>query len=118
MKLGKVKISHEYVVDLEKPDQIDDAKEALYTDLMNAVKFDEVYSLINVEEAPEATESDIPDFLKVIECPRCKENLGIDDFDDPDDICRECEGVEEELNQDDHPDDYVNKNKEKKNDKA
>jgi len=63
MRLGRVQISHSYVVDLDNKEMVEDGTEALYDDLMNAVKFDELGANIVVLEAPDASESDIPDFL-------------------------------------------------------
>jgi hypothetical protein len=64
MRLGKVRLVSEYVVNLDNEDMVEDAKICLYEDIMNAVKFDELPSYIDVVEAPEACESDIPEFLK------------------------------------------------------
>jgi len=63
MRLGKVQIGHSYVVDLDDKDMVDHAKDALYEDLMNAVKYDELPSNIEAVNAPDASEGDIPDFL-------------------------------------------------------
>jgi len=63
MRLGRVQISHSYVVNLDNEDMVEHARDALYEDLMNAVKFDELHSNIEVVEDPDATETEIPDFL-------------------------------------------------------
>ena len=64
MKLGKVKFETEYVVDLDNEDMIDEAKNALYEDLMNVYKYNELYNHIEVTEQDETLkESDIPEFL-------------------------------------------------------
>ena len=64
MKLGKVKIEMEYVVDLDNEDMIEEAKNALYEDLMNAYKYDEIYNHIEVTEQDKTLkESDISEFL-------------------------------------------------------
>jgi hypothetical protein len=39
------------------------AKECFYEDIMDAYKYDEVFDMIDIVEAPEAAESDIPEFL-------------------------------------------------------
>jgi hypothetical protein len=63
MKLGKVKIQLEYVVDLDNQDMVDYAKIAIYEDVMNAIKYDEIHNYIEVIEDKTAKESDIPEFL-------------------------------------------------------
>ena len=63
MRLGKVCISHSYIVDLDNQDMVDEAKDCFYEDICNAIKYDEIYGDIKVVEAPEAKESDIPEFL-------------------------------------------------------
>ncbi len=64
MKIGKVHISLSYTVDLDNPDMVDEAKDCLYEDIMNSVKYDELYNRIVTEETPNASSNDIPDFLK------------------------------------------------------
>jgi hypothetical protein len=39
------------------------AKDSLYEDIMNLVKYNELYDAITVIDAPGAKESDIPEFL-------------------------------------------------------
>ncbi len=63
MRMGKVIISEEYFVDLDNNGMVDEAKECLYEDIMSSVKYDELQNYIKVEPAPEANESDIPEFL-------------------------------------------------------
>ena len=64
MRLGKVKIEMEYVVDLDNEDMINEAKNALYEDLMNAYKYNKIYNHIEVTEQDESLkECDIPEFL-------------------------------------------------------
>lgn len=63
MRLGKVHIDTKYVVDLDDQDMVDAAKDALYEDLMNAVKYDELHLWIKCSEDNEATPQDIPEFL-------------------------------------------------------
>ena len=62
-RLGKVYISSEYVVDLDNKYMVDEAKECMLEDLLNAVKFDELPSWINVAEDDNLSEADIPEFL-------------------------------------------------------
>lgn len=64
MRLGKVRILTEYVVDLDDEGMVSSAQLSLYEDLMNAVKYDELEAWIDIVPAPEADESDIPEFLK------------------------------------------------------
>ena len=63
MRLGKVFINREYVVDLDNQNMVEEAKDAVFDDLTSSFKYDELYSLIEVKEDPEANESDIADFL-------------------------------------------------------
>jgi hypothetical protein len=62
-RLGRVTYSVNYVVDLDNKDMVDEAKQCVFEDVMNAVKYDEVTNWINVEDAPDADPSDIPEFL-------------------------------------------------------
>lgn len=65
MRLGKVKIELEYVVDLDNDEMINDAKNAIYEDLMAAYKYDELFDAIHVtDEDKTLKEEDIPEFLK------------------------------------------------------
>jgi hypothetical protein len=52
-----------YVVPAGDDEMIQHAKEAFYEDIMNAYKYDEVFDMIDIVDAPEATEADIPEFL-------------------------------------------------------
>jgi imidazoleglycerol phosphate synthase glutamine amidotransferase subunit HisH len=63
-KIGRVYFCHEYFVDLNNTDMVQEAKECLYEDIMSMVKNQEVYECIGTGEAPEATYNDIPEFLK------------------------------------------------------
>ena len=62
-RLGRVEISLGYVVDLDDQDMVDEARECLYEDLMNAYKYDEIGENITIVEDKKLKESDIPDFL-------------------------------------------------------
>ena len=65
MKLGKVKIELEYVVDLDNEEMVNDAKTYMYEDIMNIVKYEELFDIIEVtDEDKTLKEEDIPDFLK------------------------------------------------------
>jgi hypothetical protein len=63
MRLGKVFLDIETIVDLDNPEMVERAKNILYEDIMYAGKFDEIFDCIKTAEAPDATEGDIPDFL-------------------------------------------------------
>lgn len=63
-KYVKVCITLSYIVPADNVEAINYAKESLYEDLMNAYKYDEVFAWIDVEEAPDANASDVPDFIK------------------------------------------------------
>lgn len=63
-KIGRVYFCHEYFVDLNDADMVQEAKDCLYEDIMSIVKNQEVYDCIGTGEAPEATYNDIPEFLK------------------------------------------------------
>jgi len=66
MRLGKIKLGMEYVVDLDNQSMVEEAKGCLFEDLMNAVKYDELGAAIDIEEDVNnvLSEKDIPDFLK------------------------------------------------------
>lgn len=64
MKLGKVKIELEYVVDLDNEDMVNNAKNCMYEDIMNIVKYEELFDMIEVtDEDKTLKEEDIPEFL-------------------------------------------------------
>jgi hypothetical protein len=63
MRLGKVTIGHSYVVDLDNQEMVDEAKDCLAEDMMNAVKYNEIGANLHVDPAPDADPGDIPDFL-------------------------------------------------------
>ena len=63
MKYKRLTLDLGYVVRAGDDQMIQHAKEAFYEDIMNAVKYDELFDWIDVVEAPEATEADIPEFL-------------------------------------------------------
>lgn len=62
-KFIRVCVSHSYIVPADNPEAVEYAKTSLYEDLMNAYKYDEVVDLIDVEDAPDADASDVPDFI-------------------------------------------------------
>ena len=63
MRLGRVCIEHSYIVDLDNQDMVDEAKDALFTDIMSAHNYQELGQMIKVVNAPDADEGDIPEFL-------------------------------------------------------
>jgi len=63
MRLGRVKINREYIVDLDNQEMVDHAKESVCEDFSEMLKSDTVYDSVIVEPAPDASENDIPDFL-------------------------------------------------------
>lgn len=62
-RLGRVYIDFGYIVDLDNKEMVDDARTCLIEDLMNAFKYNELEQYIDVEEAPDASEDAIPEFL-------------------------------------------------------
>jgi hypothetical protein len=64
MRLGKVYIPTHYVVDLDNESMANEAKECMYEDLMNAVKYNELANWIEITEDSSLSEKDIPEFLK------------------------------------------------------
>lgn len=62
-RLGRVCIDFGYIVDLDNPEMVEDAKQCLLEDMMNAFKYGEIVQYIDVEEAPDAHEDAIPEFL-------------------------------------------------------
>jgi hypothetical protein len=65
MKLGKVGINYSYVVDLENETMVDEAKDCVYEDIMNAFKYNELGNHIGIiENKDQLSEEDIPEFLK------------------------------------------------------
>jgi len=63
MKLGKVFIDVGYVVDLENEEMVQHAMDAIYEDVMNMVKYNELHNAIEVKDVDDANEGDIPEFL-------------------------------------------------------
>ena len=63
VKMGKVILRFAYAVDLNNPDMVAEARDAIYEDAMMAFKYGNLNDYIKTEEAPDAKESDIPSFL-------------------------------------------------------
>ena len=51
------------MVSAEYDEMIQHAKTAFYEDVMNMVKYDELFDAIDIVDAPDAKEEDIPEFL-------------------------------------------------------
>ena len=72
MRLGKVQVTFEYVVDLNNEDMVDSAKISIAEDIENSVKYDGLLlggKTINIidetmDECKFLSQSDIPDFLR------------------------------------------------------
>lgn len=64
MRLGKITLDFEYVVDLDNEEMVERAKNCLYEDIMNSSKYGELFDYITEgKEDPALKESDIPEFL-------------------------------------------------------
>ena len=59
----KVCVPLSYIVPADNQEAIEYAKVSLLEDLLNVYKYSEVYDLIDVEDAPDADASDVPDFI-------------------------------------------------------
>ena len=65
MRLGRVEFSVGYVVDLDNPGIVFYAEDAVYSDLCNIIKYDQMHRHIRVVDAlPTDTPEDIPEFLR------------------------------------------------------
>lgn len=62
-RMGMVKIELEYAVDLDDKDMVKAGIEAIYEDVMNAVKYDELENYIIVESNNNLDPELIPEFL-------------------------------------------------------
>jgi len=62
-RLGRMFLDLGYVVDLDDEEMVENAKDCISEDVMSAVKYNEVTSLIHIVESPDADEGDIPEFL-------------------------------------------------------
>lgn len=64
MRLGQVVFSLRYVVDLDNPEMVEHATDALYDDIWQMGKDSDIARLIRIVPAePTATPDDIPSFL-------------------------------------------------------
>jgi hypothetical protein len=62
-RMGRVFLDFGYYVDLNNAEMVQEAKQALWEDVMNAFKYGETHLYVEVEDAPNASEDDISDFL-------------------------------------------------------
>lgn len=62
-RYGRVTFSISYVVDLDDPEMIADAKDAIAEDAESAVRHGEVFDSCKVSPDDDATEQEIHDFL-------------------------------------------------------
>jgi len=63
MKLGRVTLTLDYVVDMDNDEMVRHALECFYEDLMQGVKYGNISDWIDVIEDKTATEDMIPEFL-------------------------------------------------------
>jgi hypothetical protein len=63
-KMVKLVIDLGYVVPADNEEMIKEATNCFYEDLMNFVKYNELYDAIKIVEAPQSTAEDIPEFLR------------------------------------------------------
>lgn len=63
MKLGRVTLNLDYVVDMDNDQMVKQAIECFYEDLMAGYKYDNIMNWIDVVEDKDATEDMIPEFL-------------------------------------------------------
>ena len=63
MKMGRVCLDLNYIVDMDNDDMVKQAVECLYEDIMQGVKYGNLSNWIDVIEDKNANPSMIPDFL-------------------------------------------------------
>ncbi|NBP57371.1 hypothetical protein EBU71_12720 [bacterium] len=63
MKLGRVILNLDYVVDMDNDQMVKQAIECLYEDLMAGYKYNNIMDWVDVIEDKNATEDMIPEFL-------------------------------------------------------
>jgi hypothetical protein len=63
MKLGRICVDLNYIVDIDNDEMVRHATEALYEDLMQGIKYGDLGNWIRVSEDKNATEDMIPEFL-------------------------------------------------------
>ncbi len=63
MKLGRICVDLNYIVDIDNDEMVRHATEALYEDLMQGIKYGDLANWIRVSEDKNAKEDMIPEFL-------------------------------------------------------
>ncbi|NBW20331.1 MAG: hypothetical protein EBR82_71425 [Caulobacteraceae bacterium] len=63
MKMGRVCLDLNYIVDMDNDEMVKHAVESLYEDLMQGVKYGNISNWIDVIEDKNATPDMIPEFL-------------------------------------------------------
>jgi len=63
MKLGRISLDLNYIVDMDNEDMVRHATEALYEDLMQGIKYGDLADWIRISEDKDAKEEMIPEFL-------------------------------------------------------
>jgi hypothetical protein len=62
-KYKRVILDLGYVIHAGDDQMEQHAKESIYEDIMNLIKYNEVFDAITIIDAPDAKEEDIPEFL-------------------------------------------------------
>ena len=63
MKLGRICVDLNYIVDMDNDEMVRHATEALYEDLMQGIKYGDLANWIRISEDKNAKEDMIPEFL-------------------------------------------------------
>ena len=63
MKLGRISLDLNYIVDMDNEEMVRHATEALYEDLIQGVKYGDLANWIRISEDKDAKEDMIPEFL-------------------------------------------------------
>ena len=63
MKLGRISLDLNYIIDMDNEEMVRHAIEALYEDLMQGVKYGDLANWIRISEDKDAKEDMIPEFL-------------------------------------------------------
>jgi hypothetical protein len=63
MKLGRISLDLNYIVDMDNEEMVRHATEALYEDLMQGIKYGDLANWIRISEDKDAKEDMIPEFL-------------------------------------------------------
>ena len=63
MKLGRISLDLNYIIDMDNEEMVRHATEALYEDLMQGVKYGDLANWIRISEDKDAKEDMIPEFL-------------------------------------------------------